>query len=330
MQKLAKKISIIIPAYNSSGFLNELLTTLTKLSGKCSVEVIVVDDGSTDNTREVLSKFPQIKYIFQKNAGPAAARNAGAKLASGDFLVFIDSDTLPEEDWLTTLEKNLEDESIGILAGSYSINNPDKILARCIQEEIAYRHSQMPSIIHAFGTFNVAISKKDFWQVGGFDETFKTASGEDNDLSYRLLLEKKKIHFDRNWKVKHNHTFKIRKYLTEQYTHGLWRAKLYFKHPNMVAGDDYTGLKDQLESGLSLVGIFSILVYIFSLASKPLKRFFQLFKLSGLLILLIQLITVRKFSLKSWEKIYFSFVMFLRAYSRIFGFSKGLIKFGVE
>ena len=102
----------------------------------------------------------------------------------------------------------------------------------------------MPQYPKSFGSYNFCIKKNIFDEVNGFDENYKNASGEDNDLSYKIGNAGYKIYFNKEMLVKHHHPEKVWKYLKEQYQHGFWRAKMYKDHPCMIMGDDYTYWKD--------------------------------------------------------------------------------------
>jgi len=86
-------VSVVIPTFNRAAFLEEALRTV-HLQTLRVAEIVVVDDGSTDNTREVVQSMPGVRYIYQQNAGPAAARNRGIREANGDLIAFLDSDDL--------------------------------------------------------------------------------------------------------------------------------------------------------------------------------------------------------------------------------------------
>jgi len=86
-------VSVIIPAYNAGKLLGEALESVINQTHKL-YEIIIVDDGSTDNTAEVAKRFTNVKYIFQKNQGTASAVNAGVAMAKGDLLAFLDADDL--------------------------------------------------------------------------------------------------------------------------------------------------------------------------------------------------------------------------------------------
>lgn len=87
-------VSVIIPCYNYSNYLEKAIDSVL-LQSYNPVEIIVVDDGSTDQTKEVVQKYPTVKYIYQSNKGVSTARNIGTKNSKGDLLVFLDAD-----DWL--------------------------------------------------------------------------------------------------------------------------------------------------------------------------------------------------------------------------------------
>ncbi|KAB2867528.1 MAG: glycosyltransferase family 2 protein, partial [Bacteroidales bacterium] len=94
-------ISVIIPTYNAERFIIETLTSVINQS-YTHWECIIIDDGSTDSTKEIIDEYckadNRIKYYYQKNSGPSVARNVGVKIALGEYIQFLDSDDvlLPE------------------------------------------------------------------------------------------------------------------------------------------------------------------------------------------------------------------------------------------
>jgi glycosyltransferase involved in cell wall biosynthesis len=84
-------VSIVIPCYNQARFLADAIASASQQTYS-PVEVLVVDDGSTDETAEIAARFPSVRYAYQRNQGTAAARNAGLRASRGDFLIFLDSD----------------------------------------------------------------------------------------------------------------------------------------------------------------------------------------------------------------------------------------------
>ncbi|OGX08190.1 MAG: hypothetical protein A2Z88_03355 [Omnitrophica WOR_2 bacterium GWA2_47_8] len=312
-------VSIIVPAYNCSKTIKETLRALVEQPDH-PLEIIVVDDGSTDTTSEIIKAFPQVKYIYQNNAGPASARNRGAKESKGEFLFFTDSDCIPEENWVSKALENFKTPDIAVVAGSYSIANESELLANCIHQEIRYRHQKlMPKFPKSFGSYNFCVRRKVFEKVGGFDQNYRFASGEDNDLSYKITKAGYRIFFDPSLIVKHFHTSVLEKYLREQYRHGFWRMKMYLDHPSMMGGDDYTFWKDSAEVLLcyALAGFLVVLPF----------RIVLFEKLSILALILLILINAYFAFLMMptlTQKLYFAFVMFLRTFVRSAGFIHGL------
>jgi glycosyltransferase involved in cell wall biosynthesis len=235
------------------------------------VEVIVVDDGSTDDTAAV-AESAGATVIRQQNAGPAAARNRGWQSATGRFICFTDSDCIPTAGWLENLLDGFTDSHIGAVAGSYEIANPRSWLARWVHQEIMERHKRMPPFVRAFGSYNVAIPRHVLQATGGFDPLYRRASGEDNDLSYRIIKKGWRIAFRPQAKVAHYHPERLWPYLMQQYRHGFWRAKMYKDHPDMTGGDGYTRLRDRIEPilvlgilGLGLLAVLGITRFIWPL-----------------------------------------------------------------
>jgi glycosyltransferase involved in cell wall biosynthesis len=246
------KVSVVIPAYNAERTIGEAVVhSLSQTRGSLQVELIVVDDGSTDETATI-AESAGATVIRQQNAGPAAARNRGWQSATGTFICFTDSDCIPRAGWLEDLLDGFTDSHVGAVGGSYEIANPSSWLARWVQQEIMERHKRMPPFIRAFGSYNVAIPRHVLQATGGFNPVYRRASGEDNDLSYRIIKKGWRIAFRPQARVAHYHPEKLWRYLMEQYRHGFWRAKMYKDHPDMTGGDDYTRLRDRIEPILVL------------------------------------------------------------------------------
>ncbi|MEM7116218.1 MAG: glycosyltransferase, partial [Chloroflexota bacterium] len=186
---MAPLVSVIIPTYNRAGYLPQSITSVLEQTYR-NFELIIIDDGSTDNTEAIIQPFlvdKRVKYIFQSNQGRSAARNQGAALAEGQFLGFLDSDDqyLP-----TTLEQHLalfaENKSLGMSIGDYNyINETNELLG--IHQPWLYS----ASLELADWLFNcyaipssVLIRKTWFDSTSGFDKECEIA--EDWDLFLQL------------------------------------------------------------------------------------------------------------------------------------------------
>jgi glycosyltransferase involved in cell wall biosynthesis len=321
------KVSVVIPAYNAERTIGEAVVhSLSQTKGSLQVELIVVDDGSTDDTAAI-AESAGATVIRQQNAGPAAARNRGWQSATGTFICFTDSDCIPIAGWLENLLDGFTDSQVGAVAGSYEVANPSSWLARWVHQEIMERHKRMPPFIRAFGSYNVAIPRHVLQATGGFDPVYRRASGEDNDLSYRIIKKGWRIAFRPQAKVAHHHPEKLWKYLMEQYRHGFWRAKLYKAHPAMTGGDDYTRLRDRIEPILVL-GILGFPL----LAVVGMVPFVWPFVFVLVLYFSIQLSWPVSWWLgegKADVLPYFG-VTFLRGFTRTFGLVVGLLRFALK
>lgn len=322
VDKTYLKVSIVIPAFNCAYNIEKILTScLNQTYPKELLEVIVVDDGSTDNSPEIIQRFP-VKYLSQINSGPAKARNSGWKLPTGNIVCFTDADCIPDKDWISKLMVNFTQDNIGAVAGSYGVVNKGSIIASCIYEEIIQRHSEMPALIQAFGSYNVAIRKDILEKVGGFNEDYRYASGEDNDLAYKIVESGYKIYFAKEALVYHYFPEKIGLYLKEQFLHGSWRMKMYKEHPKMMKGDNYTNYKDIIEPPLSLFIIF-IAPFV---SLKPLQL---IFLICFLIYVILQLPMPIKICLRRKQGKYLNlfWITFLRGFARGVGMLGGICTF---
>ena len=321
------KISVVIPAYNAESTIAQAVSaSLAQATGSLEVEVIVVDDGSSDGTAEV-AESAGAKVIRQDNAGPASARNAGWQSAKGRFICFTDADCIPSADWVLHLLEGFTDSHVGAVAGSYDIANSNSWLARWVHWEIMRRHDRMPGSVRAFGSYSLAIPRYVLEATGGFDSAYRSASGEDNDLSYRILKAGWQIAFRPRAKVAHRHPEKLWRYLRDQYRHGFWRAKLYKEHPDMVGGDDYTLLRDRVEPAL-ILGIAGCAALTLLGITSLFWPFF--------IILVVYTCIHLSWPLSWWlgrgaiDALPYAGVTFMRGFARTLGLCAGILRFGLQ
>ncbi len=305
------RITVIIPAYNAQETIASAIEAVMAQAYAGSVELVVVDDGSTDQTKDVVARYPEVRLIRQENTGPAGARNRGAREAGGEFLFFTDADCCPQRGWLAGMMQGFDRPDIAVVSGSYGIANPHAWLARIIHAEIIYRHrTLMPQYPRFFGSYNFAVRRAVFEAAGGFNAGYRQASGEDNDLSYRIAAGGGRILFLPDVRVDHYHQESLRRYLREQFRHGFWRAKMYGEHPRMMGGDGYTFWKDAVEVP-------------WTLAHGPLVFFWPWLSVVGGTLLVFEFI----FGIIIFKSIILAVlagaVMWLRAFARSAGFVAG-------
>jgi len=318
---MAPEISIIIPAYNAGKYIRKTISScLTQRDFTKNLEVVVVDDGSVDNTADIIKEFP-VTYIYQENGGPAKARNTGWNNSHTEIIFFTDSDCVPQDNWISTMCSSFR-KGAHVVAGSYALKDRPSLLEKCIHYEIFYRHRQMPTFTKAFGSYNFAIMKKILQEIGGFNENYRRASGEDNDLAYRIIKAGYKIYFEKGAKVIHNHDESFFDYMKSQFLHGFWRMKLYNDFPEFISGDDYTQWKDIIEPPLAVIVIFSLFFCSHS-------RIFSIFIAALIFLFIIQLILPFKIYAKEKKLQFFCLagITFCRSFARAFGMVIGVIKF---
>ena len=182
------EVSIIIPTYNSAKYIPDAINSILNQTFK-DYEIIIVDDGSTDNTREILNKYnSKIRYIYQENKGPSAARNIGIKNAKGKYIAFLDADDIWLPDKLQRQMKLFANESsVSFVYTSSYIMNENGFILRKMQ---CYNRSRRKILNELYlsksigNTSSTIIKKECFDKVGLFDETLTVA--EDWDMWLRI------------------------------------------------------------------------------------------------------------------------------------------------
>lgn len=155
---LMEKVSIVTMTYNRAAVLEKTLKAMLELDYPNDYEVIVVNDGSTDNTGEVLRKFKgRIRVIHQERKGPCAARNAGIRAARYPIIVNMDDDCVPAKDWLRDLIRGFDSPEVGVV-----------------------------SAFDIYGGTSTAFRKEALDKVGLYDEEYFYYR-EDTDLVFRIL-----------------------------------------------------------------------------------------------------------------------------------------------
>jgi len=235
------KCSLIIPAYNAGQTLVYCLRSAFDQSlPPEEYEVIVVDDGSVDDTPEVAHRFPVI-LLKQRNSGPAAARNAGAGQATGDILIFTDSDCELDRQFLKNMIEPFEQSEVVGVQGVYKTRQTE-FMACFGQVEIEGRYDRLArdKYIDFIGTYAAAYRHDVFNDNGGFDASFPLASGEDTEFSYKLQEQGHKLVFNPAAFVYHLHPTTLKHYLRTKFYRGYWRVRLYSLHPEKTLKDSYT------------------------------------------------------------------------------------------
>jgi glycosyltransferase involved in cell wall biosynthesis len=160
------RLSIIIPTYNEESYIHDCISSLYSQTYK-DFEIIVVDDGSKDKTREIVKEFDKVKLLKGKHKGPGASRNLGSKKARGEILVFVDADMTFDKNYLTLLIRPIiENKAIGTENEvQISSNFDSNMWSRCWGKFFFDGKNKNRKIFRA-------IRKKDFFRMGGFDSKY--------------------------------------------------------------------------------------------------------------------------------------------------------------
>jgi glycosyltransferase involved in cell wall biosynthesis len=177
--------SVVIPALNAAGVIPRCLEGLEKLkAGFGAFEVIVVDNGSTDNTLAAVRAFESrlnLRLLEKPGVPISAARNHGAAAANGRYLAFLDADCIPAADWLHRTRDHITDSPVDVTGARYAIPEDSSWVARTW-----HRHQEVKiGPVSYIPGGNLIISKARFLQLGGFDETIET--NEDYEFCQRAI-----------------------------------------------------------------------------------------------------------------------------------------------
>jgi O-antigen biosynthesis protein len=226
------KVSVVVATYNGGRTLAQCLRSLSQLEYP-NYEVIVVDDGSTDDTPKILSQFPRVRVVSQPNSGLSVARNSGIKAARGRIIAFTDSDCVVDKDWVYHLVRHMRLHSVDGVGGP-NITPPED---RLVQQVVALAPGHATHVLlsqeeaeHVPGC-NMAFTREALLQVGGFDPVFRKA-GDDVDVIWRMQDAGVRIGFSTAAFVWHHRRPTLRGYLRQQRGYGEADALVLRKHPH--------------------------------------------------------------------------------------------------
>ncbi len=224
-------ISVIICTRNGSATLRACLDSLGKLNYP-DFEILVIDDGSTDATTEIVKGFDRLRYHRQEHAGLSVARNLGAQIATGSIIAYTDDDCIAHPDWLLHLSHDFADGSV-VAAGGPNVPPPPR---NHIERVVAAAPGAPAHVLlndteaeHLPGC-NLAIRKKALSHINGFRAEFMTA-GDDVDVCWRLREAGGRLLFVPGAMVWHHRRFSIGAYLKQQRGYGMAEALLMKTHP---------------------------------------------------------------------------------------------------
>lgn len=233
-------ISIVVPTFNGSAKISVLLEALLKQS-EPDFELIVVNDGSTDNTVEVVksyeSKFGNLKIISQKNGGRSVVRNRGVNESSGEVLIFYDDDMEPAPNSIER-HKLFHQQFVGIAGGNQveeespektDIQNYKAILTNTWIQKYPEGVTELEYSNLFLTAANCSVRRSVFLELNGFDERLTDA--EDFDFAYRALEKGISVFFDKSNRAIHHDLITARAYIKRLRQYRAAHEKLYLLYP---------------------------------------------------------------------------------------------------
>ena len=228
-------ISVIIPTYNRPGLLKACLESLARQSFPTDqFEVIVVNDGGNDDLENALDPYSErlnLRLLNQANMGPAGARNTGVASACGEFLAFTDDDCTAAPDWLAVLSSCLNSNPAVMYGGHTVCALEDNVYSAASQLLIEYIYEYYNSNIGSMSFFtsnNMAMAKQQLEQIGGFDDSFPGAYGEDRNLCDRWLDTGFGMAYVPRAIVHHSHAMNLYTFSRQHFNYG--KGAYYFHH----------------------------------------------------------------------------------------------------
>ena len=220
--------SIIVPTYRRRESLVGCLSAIEALAfPRDRFEVLVIDDGSPTPPSDLLASLDRsldAHLICTRHGGPAAARNAGARLARGRYLVFTDDDCAPRADWLSAIDRAARATTAPIAIGGRTVNslvgNPYATASQGIVEFLYDYYGNQDAPRRFFTTNNLAISRAEFLEMGGFDEGFELAAAEDRDLCERWRRSDRELHYAPDVVVDHAHSLTFARFNRQHFHYG--------------------------------------------------------------------------------------------------------------
>ncbi len=323
------RFSVIVPAYQAADTLPACLAALSEQTIRHEdYEVIVIDDGSTDETAGV-ARAAGVTTIVQPHAGAATARNRGAAAGRGELLLFTDADCAPIPGWIEALSTPFTDSEVAGAKGAYLTRQRD-LVARFTQLEYEDRYDRMAGSerIDFIDTYSAAYRRDIFLLNGGFDSSFLI--DEDQEFSFRLAEKGYKLVFVPAAHVYHQHNQTLAQYIRRKFRIGMWKVRVTRQHPTQVANDSHTpeSLKAQLL--LAAVGLTALIVT--AVASSVIRRAWW----PGLMTALLSFVTFELTALPLLSKIARRDLsalpaaiglVWVRALALGVGFAVGLVRF---
>lgn len=231
-------VSFVVPVHNGANCIADTLASIAAQADGRPMEIIVVEDGSGDESAAVLRRLTEdypLKVVQGPGRGAAAALNAGIRLAAHPIICQVDQDVVVESRWMTTLVAALDDPTVAAAQGRYIADAEASFFARIMGLDLEQRYERIGPYPDHVCTGNTAYRASALKAVGLLDDSL--GYGYDNDLSYRLQAAGYRLAFCRDARSRHRWREGVKGYLTQQYGFGYGRLDVVARHPRRWTGD---------------------------------------------------------------------------------------------
>jgi glycosyltransferase involved in cell wall biosynthesis len=262
------KVSIVIPVYNEEKMLPLCLDSLQSLDyPKEMLEIIFVDNNSTDKSAKIIKKYP-VTYLFEGKKGAGAARNTGIRQAKGEIIAFTDADCVVRKDWINRITEGFKNKNTGCCSGKTVSYKPERFIEKLFewlfekQPKWNINYFEDYFIGPVFATCNLACSKKALDEIGLFDDGL--LASEDVDLVWRINLKGYQVDYIENAIVEHKRRDKLKELPDVFFKYMYWQYYLIKKYESVI-GISIDWQKVMLKT---LKGFLYSLIWFFTLNIK--------------------------------------------------------------
>lgn len=316
-------VSVVVAAYNAGSTIKNCLQAL--LGQTLEAEIIVVDDGSEDDTVEVVKKFP-VRLVRSGHLGASGARNLGVKAARGDIIAFCDADTEPARDWLEQLLKGFSDDRVGGVTGRVVFGVDGRVASWVRSLDFAERYEKRKQEAMLANGPSCAFRRDVLGFVGGFDPRWYHA--EDTEVSYRIRKAGFRIVYVPGAVVRHVPEGDWKLYLWKRFRDAKAYTRVLLRYFGFAMRDDMVSWRMRAEPPLfSLLLVSGVLWFVSTIFGLG-KLFLALFLFLLLVCVGVETPLAYKVAKKSGKKSFlFSalFLLVLGGFARALGFMVGVL-----
>jgi cellulose synthase/poly-beta-1,6-N-acetylglucosamine synthase-like glycosyltransferase len=260
----ATGVTFVVPVHNGERCVGEALASILAQGAAQTVEVIAVDDGSTDGSAAILSAFEArdgVRVLRTSGLGAAAAMNLGIREAAHPVICLIDQDVVLKPGWLASILAPFGEAVVGAVQGRFVTDPEAATVARVAAMDVEQRYAAMGAgpTSHVC-TGNSAYRARALRDAGLFDQSF--GYGYDNDMSYRILTAGYTLRFCPEAESVHRWRETLRGYLNQQYGQGYGRLDIVWKHPGWATGDSVSPAAMMAHAPLMLAALVLGLIAI--------------------------------------------------------------------